>query len=169
MTTTMEQQWIDAFNKLQSLSDQLQVGDPFNYNRGREIHTAFMLGHTVSGTLAGADAYEGTDPLEYKSTIGALKATYNGVSVQPTWEEQEEYLVNEKIGKYKRHYITRYENNKLIECWCLSSDDVLAALLPKFKKQYHSSNARKDPRLSASLNAKEIRQLGFRVIFKGQE
>lgn len=166
MTTTLQQEWLETFNKLQSISDQLNVGDPFNYNRGREIHTAFILGHSVSDTLAGADAYENGQPIEYKSTIGTLKATYNGVSVQPSWEDQAEYLCNKKIGKYKYHYITRYEGSKLVECWRLDSDDVLSLLLPKFRKQYYSDNARKDPRLSASLNAKEIRQFGTRIVFE---
>ena len=40
--------------------------------------------------------------------------------------------------KYKYHYITRYEGSKLVECWRLDSNDVLALLLPKFRKQYHS-------------------------------
>ena len=167
MINTLEQEWLDTFNKLQELSNQLNVGDPFNYNRGREIHTAFMLGHSVSESLAGADAYQEGEPVEYKSTIGSLKATYNGVSVQPTWEDQVDYLVYDKIGKYKYHYITRYDGSELVECWCLTSDDVLALLIPKFRKQYHASNARKDPRLSASLNAKEIKKFGKRIIFKG--
>ena len=33
-------------------------------------------------------------------------------------------------------------------------------LLPKLKKQYHSSKSRKDPRLSTSLGAVEIRTYG---------
>ena len=84
------------------MSNELNVGDPFNYNRGREIHTAFTLGHTVSDTsgcvrISMSDAYENGSPIEYKSTIGTLKATYNGVSVQPSWEDQAEYLCNDKI------------------------------------------------------------------------
>ena len=82
---TTQQEWLDTFNKLQELSDQLNVGDPFNYNRGREIHTAFILGLTISDTLSGADAYLDGQPVELKSTITkTIKATYNGISVQPT-------------------------------------------------------------------------------------
>ena len=165
MTTTQE--WLDCFNKLQELSNQLNVGDPFNYNRGREIHTALTLGLTVSDTLAGADAYKDSQPVELKSTIGNLKATYNGVSVQPTWEEQEEYLVNNKLGKYKHHYICRYEGAKLAEAWVLTSDDVLAILLPKFHKQYHTQRHAKDPRLGQQINANEIRKFGKRIVLNG--
>lgn len=165
MTSTLESQWLEAFDKLQELSNELNVGDPFNYNRGREIHTALTLGLTVSNTLAGADAYLNGEPIELKSTIGnTIKAAYNGVSVQPTWEEQERYLVEEKIGKYKHHYICRYDGSELVECYVLSSDDVLALLLPKFHKQYHSKRNAKDPRLGQHLNAKEIKQYGFRVV-----
>ncbi len=162
---SLQQKWLETFDELQKLSDELQVGDPFNYNRGREIHTAFKLGLTVSNTLAGADAYLDGEPVELKSTINALGATYNGISVQPSWEEQEDYLVNCKIGKYKYHYITRYEGSELVEVWRLSGDDVLAILLPKLKKDYvrKTSGNHKDPRLSASLGRKEITTFGERI------
>ena len=158
-----QQQWLNTFTRLQELSDELGVGDPFNYNRGREIHTALLLGLTVSDTLAGADAYLGNTPVELKSTIGELKATYNGVSVQPTWDEQVEHLINDKIAKYKYHYITRYEGSKLVEVWRLTGDEVLAILLPKFKKQYHSNRQVKDPRLGQHLTKKEIQTYGERI------
>ena len=167
ITNEQQEQWLHCFNQLQTLSTELGLGDCFNYNRGREIHTAFKLGLTVSDTLAGADAFEDGKPVELKSTIGALKGVYNGVSVQPTWDEQVEYLINKKIGCYYHHYITRYDNGVLCEVYRLSGDDVLALTLPKFKKQFHSTNVRKDPRLSATINSKEIKQFGTRVIFEG--
>lgn len=160
-----QQEWIDTFNKLQQLSDELNVGDPFNYNRGREIHTAFTLGLTVSHTLSGADAYLGNKPVELKSTITKnIKATYNGISVQPSWEEQEAYLINEKIGKYAFHYFTRYEGSKLVEVWRMEGDIVLSLLLPKLRKTYSSTLTRKDPRLSASLTKKEIESFAERIM-----
>lgn len=162
--TTLTQEWLDCFSQLQRISDELGVGDPFNYNRGREIHTTFTLGLTVSDTLSGADAYLGDKPVELKSTIGKLKATYNGVSVQPTWEEQERYLIEDKIGKYSYHYITRYEGSELVEAWRLTSDDVLMLLIPKFKKQFNSKRVVKDPRLGQPLTAKEITTYGERVL-----
>ena len=68
--------------------------DPLNYGRSREIDMAIKLGHTISNTLAGADAYNRDgDPVEYKTTTGdTIKGTYNGISVQDSWEEQERYL-----------------------------------------------------------------------------
>jgi len=160
----LTQRWLNSFNELQTLSNELGVGDPFNYNRGREIHTALTLGLTISPTLSGADAYYNGNPVELKSTIGSLKATYNGISVHPTWQEQEEYLVNKKLGKYKQHYICRYNGAMLEEVWMLSSDDVLAILLPKFHKQYHSNRNAKDPRLGQQINATEIKKFGTRVV-----
>ena len=94
----------------------------------------------------------------------SIKATYNGISVQPTWEEQEDYLINEKIGKYAYHYFTRYEGSKLVEAWRMSSDDVLSILLPKLHKQYQSTANRKDPRLSGQLNKGEITKYGVRIV-----
>lgn len=161
--SSLQQQWLDAFNQLQELSNQLKVGDPFNYNRGREIHTTFILGLTISDTLAGADAYLGDKPVELKSTIGPLQATYNGVSIHPTWEEQERYLIEDKLGKYPYHYITRYEGSELVEAYRLTSDDVLSLLLPKFKKQYHTKRVVKDPRANAKLTGNEIKTYGERI------
>ena len=159
MTTTTKQDWLAAFNTLQQLSNELGVGDPFNYNRGREIHTAFILGLTVSDTLAGADAYDDKGPCELKSTIGKLKATYNGISVQSSWDSQVDYIVNKKIGCYANHYVVRYEGAKLVEAWRLSSDDVIAILLPKIKNQFNKPRG-KDPRIGVQLTAKEIQTFG---------
>jgi hypothetical protein len=134
-------------------------GDPLNYGRAREIDFALKLGHRVSQTLAGADAYDvDNNPVEYKTTTQRLiQGTYNGISVQPTWEEQEKYLREEKIGKYKHHYFARYDGGNIMECWRLTSDQVLDYLLPRLKKQYESSRSRKDPRLGCSIPADIIR------------
>jgi hypothetical protein len=162
---TLQQEWIDTFNKLQQLSDSLNVGDPFNYNRGREIHTAFTLGLTVSQTFSGADAYLGDQPVELKSTTTkTIKATYNGISVQPTWDDQEDYLINEKLGKYVYHYFTRYEGSELVEAWRMDCADVLSILLPKLKESYKTTLTRKDPRLGATITKKEIESYAERII-----
>ena len=85
--------------------------DPFSYARAREINMAATFGHTVADTYSGADAYDGDIPLEYKSTIAkSINATYNGISVQDTLEEQERYIVEDKIGKYPYHYYARFSN-----------------------------------------------------------
>ena len=55
------------------------------------------LGHQISDTLAGADGIDEDGECEYKSTIGkSINGTYNGISVQPTWEEQVSYLEKEE-------------------------------------------------------------------------
>lgn len=91
-----------------------------------------------------------------------INATYNGISVQDTWEEQERYLIEDKIGKYKNHYYARYEGGKIVEVWKLDCNDVLAIILPKAKKQYpnkKNGNA-KDPRIGITISKTEIYSVG---------
>ena len=166
--TDAKAKYLAAFAALYEAAAELKAGDPMSYARSREIHLACLLGHTIADSYSGADAYEadGT-PVEYKSTIGAkISATYNGISVQPTWEEQEEFLINEKIGKYPRHYYARYEGSEVAEIWVLTSDDVLSLLLPKAKAQYakkRNGNA-KDPRIGLTISSGDIRRLGTRLV-----
>ena len=170
MTTlnSAQAKYLEAFRALYEAAEEMNAGDPMSYARSREIHLACILGHTVADTYSGADAYEadGT-PVEYKSTIGAnITATYNGISVQSTWEEQEDYLIEQKLGKYPRHYFARYEGANVAEVWVMDSDTVLALLLPKVQKQYESkrSGKAKDPRIGVTISTKEIKQLGHRVV-----
>jgi len=166
--TESQQRYLDAFDALYAAADELKAGDPMSYARSREIHMACLLGHSVADTYSGADAYEadGTG-VEYKSTIGKnISATYNGISVQPTWEDQEAYLIDHKIGCYARHYYARYEGSRVAEIWVMDSDTVLSLLLPKISKQYEgkrNGNA-KDPRIGATLTASEIRYHGRRIV-----
>ena len=142
-------------------------GDPFSYARAREIHTAITLRHTVASTYSGEDATDEDGGAEYKSTItDKISGQYNGISVHPTWEEQEHYLANDKIGKYKNHYFVRYCNGKIVELWKLDCKDVLGILLPKLKKQYeqHKIKQPKDPRLGAQVTQKEIYKYGEQII-----
>ena len=92
--------------------------------------------------------------------------TYNCISVQNTWEEQERYLIEEKLGKYSNHYIARYEGGKVVEVWKLTGNDVLVILLPKLKKDWERKihGKHKDPRLSGNLTKKEIQQFGTRIV-----
>ena len=98
-----EEKYQQLFEDMYSLCEENNWGDPFSYARSREIHLAGLLGHRVADDYSGADAYDNNNnPVEYKSTIGKkLTATYNGISVQDTWENQVKYLEEEKIGKYK--------------------------------------------------------------------
>src|SRR5210317_69989 len=106
------------YERLYELCEENDWGDPFSYARSREIHIAGTLNHKISDTLSGADAIDGDGECEYKSTISnRINGAYNGISVQPTWEEQVEYLRNKKLAKYKNHYIVRYEGGQIAEVW----------------------------------------------------
>ena len=105
---TPEQKFQQLFEEMHQLCEEQGWGDPFSYARSREIHLAGILGHNVAETYSGADAVDEDGECEYKSTIAkSINGTYNGISVQNTWEEQETYLIEEKLGKYANHYIAR--------------------------------------------------------------
>ena len=144
--------------------DENGWGDPFSYARAKEIDIAIQLGHKVSDTLSGADGYDEDGGCEYKSTIGKnINGTYNGISVHPTWSEQVEYLKNEKIGKYKNHYIARFDKGNIVEVWKLDGETVLNILLPKLENKYPTILEKKDPRLGASLTQKDIYDYGIQI------
>ena len=163
---TPEEKYQQLFEEMYSLCDANNWGDPFSYARSREIHLAGILGHRVSDTLSGADAYDSdNNPVEYKSTIGKkLTATYNGISVQNSWEDQLTYLREDKIGKYKDHFFARYHLGKVVEIYKMSSEDVLSILIEPLKKQFFSKNVKKDPRLGYTISNKLIRQFGEKVL-----
>jgi hypothetical protein len=166
--TTAQQQYLDAFAALYEAADALNAGDPMSYARSREIHLACLLGHTVADSYSGADAYEadGT-PVEYKSTTQkSIKGNYTGISVQPTWEDQEAYLINDKIGCYPRHYYVRYDGWQVAEVWVMDADTVLSLLLPKAQKQYATkrNGKAKDPRIGVTISAGEIRKYARRLV-----
>ena len=168
MSTTIsaEQQYQQLFEQMYQLCEDNKWGDPFSYARSREIHMAGVLGHTIADDYSGADAFDEDGGCEYKSTIAnTINATYNGISVQDTWEEQERYLIEDKIGKYKNHYYARYENGKIVEVWKLDCADVLDIVLPKAYKQYPKKRAgnAKDPRIGVTISKKEIQSVGVRV------
>ena len=140
------------------------MGDPFVPGRLQEIIMAHKLGHRISETLAGADAYDQDGACEYKSTIKPnITGAYKGISKLPTWGEQVEYL-NEKIAGCTNHYIARFENGILVEAWTLKGINVLNILLPRLRKQYISEKHKKDPRLAATLSMRDIYKYGERVI-----
>ena len=141
-------------------------GDAFSYARGKEILAAGVLGHQVAQTLAGPDAFlpDGS-PVEYKSTTAKnVRGSYTGISVQPTWTEQEKYLKEEKIANYPEHYYNRFEDMALVESWMVYGDVVYDITLPKFKAKYPTVLKKKDPRLSAQMSTGDIRKYGTRVI-----
>ena len=164
---TPEQKFQEWFEQGYQLCAEEGWGDPFSYARSREIHMAGVLGHRIADDYSGADAFDEDGGAEYKSTIAnSINATYNGISVQDTWEEQERYLIEDKIGKYKNHYYARYENGRVVEVWKLDGDTVLGILLPKLKKDWERkiNGNHKDPRLSGNITKKEIYALGTCII-----
>ena len=166
MSEEFQKEYERLYTELAALCEnEPGVGDPFSYARSKEIITAIVLKHELSETLSGEDGIDQDGVCEYKSTIGeSIKGKYTGISVQPTWEEQEKYLREEKIGKYKNHYIQRFEGSKgIVESWKLSGQDVLTILLPKLKKRYETVKNLKDPRLAAEVTKTDIEKYGIQI------
>jgi len=157
-SSSPEKEFSDLFERMYQICIDNNWGDPFSYARSREIHMANHLKHKVAETFSGADAIdEEGNECEYKSTTGKkINATYNGISVQPTWEEQKTYLEQKKIGRYKYHYFTRYENGKIQEIWRMDAEKVLNLALTKLKPIYESEKKRKDPRLGFNITHTHI-------------
>jgi hypothetical protein len=145
------------------LCEQEEWGDPYSYARSKEIRLAIELDHRVAETLSGADAYdENGNPVEYKSTIGKnISAAYSGISVKPSWEEQVKYLREEKIGKYKHHFIARFCGPKIAEVWRLTGKDVCDILERKLRGKTPRGA---DPRLSAGVCMTEIKKFGTQIV-----
>ena len=167
-TVSSQAQFAQLFEQMYALCKKEGWGDPFSYARSREIHMANTLGHKVAPTLSGADAYEDeamTIPVEYKSTIGSsINATYNGISVQKTWEEQVNYLRQFKICKYRRHYFSRYSEGAIAEIWCMDCEKVLDGLLPSLERKFNKEHRGADPRLGASLSRKYIAEHATKIL-----
>ena len=114
MIMTPEEKYRDLYEQMYDLCEEQGWGDPFSYARSREIYMAGLLGHKVADDYSGEDAIDEDGGCEYKSTIGkSVNGTYNGISVQDTWELQEKYIVEDKIGKYQNHYYARFKGVKL--------------------------------------------------------
>ena len=163
---TPEQKFQQLFEEMYNLCQEQNWGDPFSYARSREIHMAGVLGHQIAETYSGADAIDEDGGAEYKSTIAKyINGTYNGISVQDTWEEQERYIIEDKIGKYANHYYARYDGGKIAEIWKLDAKTVLNILLPNIKKQYSNKKKgfSKDPRIGTTISTKEIKSNGTQI------
>lgn len=163
---TAEEKYRKLYEQMYDLCQKNGWGDPFSYSRGKEIYMATILEHKVAETYTGADAYDEDGACEYKSTINSqINATYNGISVQPTIEEQIKYLKKEKIGLYKNHYFSRFAGGQIAEIYVMSNDTVMKILTPKVKMQYpkKKSGKAKDPRIGVSLTTKEIYIYGKKI------
>lgn len=161
---TPMQEYKMLYERMYELCKEQEYGDPFSYARSREILISVLLGHDISPTLSGADGIDEDGECEYKSTISKnINGAYNGISVQESWEKQVDYLRNDKIAKYKNHYIVRFDGSKIAEIWKLDGSVVCDILEPKLKKTYPTILTKKDPRLGASLTKKEIQTNGEKI------
>ena len=164
-TRTPEQEYRELYEKMARLCDRQGWGDPFSYARSKEIYAATVLGHQVAKDFSGADAIDNGEEVEYKSTTGKnCKGAYTGISVQPSWSEQERYLREKKILKYPWHYFNRFQDGKLVESWRMSGEKVYDCLLPKLKKKFPTVLKKKDPRLGANVSWTQIQEFGTRII-----
>lgn len=163
-----EAKFCKLYEEMYDFCEENDLGDPFVGGRGKEIHMAGKLGHKVSETFSGADAYDEEGGCEYKSTISPQWRIRYTVSIQSTWKKQLDYLRHEKIVKYKNHYHAKYEGGKVVELWKMSGEDVLKLLRPKLKRAY--DNLKKSdmnkacPTLRAELCGQEITSHGERII-----
>ena len=162
---TPEQEFQKLFEDMHELCEQQGWGDPFSYARSKEIHMAGSLGHKVADDYSGADAFDEDGGCEYKSTIGkSVNGTYNGISVQDTWEDQCRYIIEDKIGKYENHYYARFDGGRVAEVWKLDANNVLQILLPNIKKQFDEvTSHKKDPRIGVKIGRKESESYGKRI------
>ena len=159
--TTDEQLYLDLYEQMYAVCERNNWGDPFSYARSKEIMMAIIMKQQIATTFSGADGFDEDGGAEYKSTTQKkIQGTYNGISVQPTWEEQLRYLYDDKIGKYLHHYFARFDGAKLVELWVLEADNVLQILIPKLRRSYQSRAHRKDPRLGANVTKAEIYKYG---------
>jgi hypothetical protein len=163
---TPEQEYRNLYERMALLCEEQEWGDPFSYARSKEIYAATVLGHKVAPDFSGADAInQNGEELEYKSTIDKhCKGAYTGISVQPTWEQQEKYLTDKKIGKYTEHFYNRFNGGKLVESWKMNGKTVLGLLKPKLRRKFDTVLQKKDPRLSANITWSEIQKYGKKVI-----
>ena len=157
----------EHLERASELARQAGLGDILSYARSKEFMAAHKLGHKLANKFSGADAIDKDgNELEYKSsTAENCQGTYTGVSVQPTWPEQKDYLLNDKIGKYSKHFYNRFDKDgKFVESWMIPGDVVYDILLPKFERSWNTRHNRKDPRLSANMTWTEIKKYGKKII-----
>ena len=142
-------------------------GDPFAAGRLREILLADYLGHELAKTLHEEDA---TDPKtnkkqEYKTTLESrgFVGRYD-ISTQDTLETQIEYINEKKIGCYDHVYATFNEDYEITGIMTAKGKDVAERITPKFLVKFgkETSNKRKD--LHATLTAKDLREIGERIL-----
>lgn len=163
---TPEEKYRKLYEDMYNLCEENEWGDPFSYARGKEIYIATLLDHKVAKTYSGADAFDERGACEYKSTItDKICGTYNGISVQPSLNEQIEYIEKDKIGAYNNHYFARFAGGRVAEIYVMDKKDVINLVLPKVVKQYSSKKfgKAKDPRIGVNITKNEIKRYGKKI------
>lgn len=151
------------------VSNELGLGNLFNFNRGFEIMQSQLLGYVPCQVGGGSDAYKADDPsvtAEFKATeFGGYTKTgkekshsfsYNGTSRYDTLSEQKDYCFD-KIMRDSYHYwsIIDYANGNFVKTLKLTSSEVWKALWPKWEKSFYNPGA-KDPRIGGSVSTNEL-------------
>lgn len=154
-----------VYEELYRICQKNKWGDPFSYARSREIYLAIELGHQVSSTYSGADGIDKDgNEAEYKSTISLkIKGTYSGISKKENWDQQVQYLTNEKIGKYPYHYFARFDGPIITEIYKVEAKYILDFILPKIKKQFFSKKIKADPRFVVTIEESFIKKYGIKI------
>ena len=159
----------------------VQNGFSADPRKWRETMASLLGGQQPSTKKRGADCYvteAGTKvACERKSRVGQLQGNYTGISVQKTWTEQWEYILNKKIGNCKYHFFDHIcpTTGVLVESWKLDAETLLELMLPSLKaqhtqrmQQFRDGNPPKDPRLSFTLGSTAIRKHGVQTVKNGK-
>ena len=148
------------WEELNKITKRNGWGDHTVPGRGREIHMANTLGHTIAKAIVGPDAFNKDIPVEYKSSSSKIFAVeYAGISMMETWNKQIQYL-KEKLLECPEHYHARYVDGAITEVYKMDASDVYRLLLPKLKKSYAKSASRKNPTVRAKIGETTIRRFG---------
>jgi len=155
----------------------VEQGHSSDPRKWREVVASLQTGQQPNNEKSGPDCFETeatgeTVDCERKSTVGALKGAYTGISWKPTWESQLDYILTKKIKNCKYHYFDHFDKKtgELVESWRMEADTLLELRLPKLKKQWEdrmvkfkSGNPPADPRLSFTLGTGIIKKYGKRI------
>ena len=158
---TLQEQFTKKYAELVQIANQMDVGDPFGAGRAREIILSGILGHKIGSDLHGIDAesFCGKETYEYKTSLSTkyLTPRYD-VSWCDTWENQIEYLKQNKIANHEFHFFASFTIlGEVTAIYKMSGDKVLELLLPKLQRKFYAPKKRSGV-LYASLSEKDLRE-----------
>tara|TARA_R110002110_G_scaffold7746_4_gene39182 strand:- start:2459 stop:3007 length:549 start_codon:yes stop_codon:yes gene_type:complete len=176
----LDKQIIKTYEHLHQLMAKAQYStDPRTY---RETIASLETGCRPTVDKSGADCHlpkeDGTEAkCERKSSEGSLAGAYTGISWQESWDEQERYIREDKIGNCEWHYFDHFDKltGALVECYRIPGSLLVNTKLPGLHKQWEGRVEKmlkgtlpKDPRLSFSLGSRFIRTHGEQIIKNGK-